>query len=162
MRRTSLGIGLVAMFAVGCVTAPRPKGPDCTEAHVARADCKDLKGNCAEIEETLALCLDRWPGEVRAGLGDTEIAQVSRQVTPKVGRCVDRENSRRRDPVVGEVHVAFLVDGEGRVPYAQVMRSDVDAPNVTRCLLDAVLAARLAATGRTTTGQIPYFFHAKN
>ena len=41
------------------------------------------------------------------------------------------------------------------------MRTDVDAPSVTKCRLDAIRAVRLEATGTTTTGQIPYFFHGK-
>lgn len=152
---------VLSLPMAGCATVGPPKGPDCTEAHVARADCHDRHGSCAEIEETLALCLSRWPGEMRQGLAEHEVAQVSRQVTPKVGRCVKAENARRRDPVVGELHIAFLVSGDGRVPYVQVMRSDVDAPAVTKCLLDAVREVRLAPTGRTATGSIPYFFHAK-
>ncbi len=160
MREYSIICGLLA----GCATmgGGAPKGPDCTEAHVARADCRELKSDCAEIEETLALCLDRWPGEVRSGLDEHELAQISREVTPKVGRCVEKANARRKVPVEGELHVAFLVSGEGVVPYVQVMRTDVDAPSVTTCLLDAVRSVRLAATGRTTTGQLPYFFHARD
>lgn len=97
--------------------------------------------------------------EVLEGIDGDTIKRVIRRYLNQIRYCYQSRGLATNPRLAGEVRVAFLITGQGKVVKAQIASSTLHSPSTEQCIVSHVYGWRFPkSTGRTAYVKYPFRF----